>query len=125
MLLLAACSPAGVLNAMAPRDGVGDADIAYADGPRHMLDVYAPARPVAAGAGGGVLLWRRLGQRVEGMYRFVGAALAARGVLTVIPDYRLYPEVRFPAFMQDAAAAVAWTRANTPRTMAAIRIGCF
>ena len=48
---------------------------------------------------------------IEGMYRFVGAALAARGVLTVIPDYRLYPEVRFPAFMEDAAAAVAWTRA--------------
>jgi acetyl esterase/lipase len=49
------------------------------------------------------------------MYRFVGAALAARGVMTVIPDYRLYPEVRFPAFMNDAAAAVAWTNANAAR----------
>jgi acetyl esterase/lipase len=43
------------------------------------------------------------------MYRFVGAALAKRGVVTVVPDYRLYPEARFPAFMEDAAAAVAWT----------------
>ena len=51
----------------------------------------------------------------KAMYRFVGAALAARGVLTVIPDYRLYPQVRFPAFMDDAAAAVAWTLANIRR----------
>jgi acetyl esterase/lipase len=41
--------------------------------------------------------------------------MAARGVLTVIPDYRLYPEVRFPAFMYDAASAIAWTRANAAR----------
>ena len=48
-------------------------------------------------------------------YRFVGAALAARGYLTVIPDYRLYPAVRFPAFLQDNATAVAWTKANIAR----------
>jgi acetyl esterase/lipase len=33
----------------------------------------------------------------------------------VIPDYRLFPEVRFPAFMDDAAQAVAWTRTNVAR----------
>jgi acetyl esterase/lipase len=48
-------------------------------------------------------------------YRFVGAAMAARGVLVVIPDYRLFPDVRFPAFMEDAAAAIAWTHANAAR----------
>jgi acetyl esterase/lipase len=41
-------------------------------------------------------------------YRFVGAALAERGFITVLPDYRLYPEVKFPAFLDDAALAVAW-----------------
>ena len=51
----------------------------------------------------------------KAMYRFVGAGLAARGILVVIPDYRLYPEVRFPAFMDDAAAAVAWARANAAK----------
>ena len=40
-------------------------------------------------------------------YRFVGAALASRGLVTVIPDYRLYPEVGFPDFLRDAAMAVA------------------
>ncbi len=111
MLTLAACSPVGTLNAMAPRAGVVvHQDIAYGSGPRHALDIYAPARTCADTPvvvffyGGG---WDS-GDR--SMYRFVGASLAAHGVLTVVPDYRLFPAVRFPAFMQDAAAAVAWTR---------------
>jgi len=116
MLLLGACSPTAVLNALAPRDGVVlTRDIAYGDGPRHQLDVFAPrasltqAPVVVFFYGGG---WEA---GSKDMYRFVGAALAARGVMTVIPDYRLYPEVRFPSFMDDAAAAVAWTRANAAR----------
>ena len=31
-----------------------------------------------------------------------------RGFLVVIPDYRKYPLVRFPAFVQDGAKALAW-----------------
>jgi acetyl esterase/lipase len=41
-------------------------------------------------------------------YQFVGAALARQGFLTIIPDYRKYPEIRFPTFVKDAAQAVAW-----------------
>jgi acetyl esterase/lipase len=40
-------------------------------------------------------------------YAFVGAALAERGYVGVIPDYRVYPEVRFPTFVEDGARAVA------------------
>jgi acetyl esterase/lipase len=43
-------------------------------------------------------------------YRYVGDALARNGVIAVIPDYRKYPDVKFPKFMHDAARAVAWTR---------------
>ena len=48
-------------------------------------------------------------------YRFVGGALAARGFVTIIPDYRVYPEVRFPDFLDDCAAAFAWAGANAGR----------
>ena len=42
-------------------------------------------------------------------YLFVAQALAASGYTVVIPDYRLYPAVRFPAFVDDGARAVRWT----------------
>jgi acetyl esterase/lipase len=120
MLSLAACSPTAVLNAVAPRDGVTlTRDLAYADGPRQTLDVYAPRFPgTVAPTPAPVVVFFYGGGWESGskdMYRFVGAALAARGVMTVIPDYRLYPQVRFPAFMDDAAAAVAWTHDNAVR----------
>jgi acetyl esterase/lipase len=116
VLLLHFCSPTPALNALAPRDGLTlTGDIAYADGPRNTLDVYAP-RPAATPApvlvffyGGG---WS---SGAKAMYRFVGAAMAARGMLVVIPDYRLHPEVSFPAFMDDMVAAVAWAHANAAK----------
>jgi len=43
-------------------------------------------------------------------YAFVGEHLARAGVVAIQPDYRLYPQVRFPAFVEDATAAVAWAR---------------
>jgi acetyl esterase/lipase len=48
-------------------------------------------------------------------YRFLGSALARRGIVTVVPDYRVYPEVTFPAFLEDGAAAVDWVRDNVAR----------
>ncbi|WDR04484.1 alpha/beta hydrolase [Devosia rhodophyticola] len=84
--------------------------IAYADGQRHYLDVYAPeARGVAAPVvffiyGGG---WNR-GERSD--YQFVGRALAARGFVTVIADYRLVPEVKYPEFLEDNASALRWVQ---------------
>ena len=79
------------------------------DAQRHLaLDVYRPAHaehaPIVVFFYGGD--WMR-GKRQ--WYRFAGAALAARGVIVVIPDYRKYPSVKMDGFMQDAARAVAWT----------------
>jgi acetyl esterase/lipase len=42
----------------------------------------------------------------------VAQALAAKGAVVVVPDYRLYPQVTFPAFLEDGAAATAWTFSN-------------
>jgi acetyl esterase/lipase len=111
-LLVGGCSTADVLNAMAPVEHVSvHTDIAYGTGPRQTLDVYAPktkgAVPVVVFFYGGGWV---SGSRA--IYRFLGAALASRGIVVVVPDYRLYPAVKFPAYMFDAAAAVAWTRAH-------------
>jgi len=87
-------------------------DIAYGTADRNRLDVYAPSSnhdhvPVVIFIHGGS--WQR-GNKSQ--YRFVGAALAKQGYVAVLPNYQLYPNVRFPVFVQDIAAVVAWTRAH-------------
>jgi acetyl esterase/lipase len=111
--LTAACSTVQYFIANAPA-AFGDyerrTNIRFGDDPRLRLDVYQPkatgsARPVVVFFYGGS--WLR-GERSQ--YRFVGAALAERGFVTVLPDYRLYPKARFPAFLDDGAQAVAWVQ---------------
>ncbi len=97
---------------------VSESDVVIEDGTtygvhdRHRLDVY---RPTTADTDGPIVLFLYGGGWKSGdrrTYRFVGSALASRGVTTVIPDYRLYPEVRFPSFVDDAALAYDWTWKN-------------
>ncbi|SAK73810.1 alpha/beta hydrolase [Caballeronia catudaia] len=107
-----AASAAGVFASRA-REHEGEvADgVAYGKLRRQRLDVYAPAshdttnRPVVVYFYGGA--WQS-GHRADA--RGVAQALAARGIVTVVPDYRIYPETVFPGFLDDAAAAVYWTR---------------
>jgi len=86
----------------------------YADGERGLLDVYRPGRaeraPVVVFFYGGS--WQ-MGRRET--YRFLGRALAAQGIVAVVPDYRVYPEVGFPDFLKDGARAVRWARDNAAR----------
>ena len=109
----AACSPFRVLNALpsdpARRLGQG---LSYGADPRQTLDVYAPA---AGGAGRPVLVFFYGGSWASGAkgdYAFAGRSLAADGFVTVVPDYRLVPQVRFPGFVEDGAAAAAYARAH-------------
>lgn len=91
---------------------VGDherhADLRYAAGPRHTLDVYVPRTAARAPV---VVFWYGGAWTAgsKGHYRFVGATLAAAGYVVVIPDYRLYPHAKFPDFIDDGAAALRWT----------------
>ncbi len=111
MAVLSGCSGADVVNALVPSDGYRViSGLGYDDGPRHKLDLYVPdgandgAPLIVFFYGGG---WES-GERDD--YRFVGEAFASRGYIVAIPDYRLYPEIRYPAFLEDAAAALAWIR---------------
>jgi acetyl esterase/lipase len=120
LLIAASCSPLKTFNALVPKDpGVSlvAKDQSFRPGPRGALDLYAPkgtrARlrlPIIVFFYGGS--WN---SGTKDGYAFVGRALAARGFVVAIPDYRLVPEVRFPAFLEDGADAVRWVRANAHR----------
>ena len=110
--LASACAPLSLFATLAPRDPAARRarDVAYGRGPRQRLDVYAPRRregraAVAVFFYGGS--WDS-GRRQD--YGWVGQALASRGFLTVIADYGLYPQVRFPGFLEDGARAVRWAQ---------------
>lgn len=83
-------------------------DIKFGGAARQKLDIYKPTgaalRPI-------VIFWYG-GEWIKGSktdYEFVGAALANAGFVAVLPDYRLYPQARFPEFIEDGARAVQWT----------------
>ena len=109
----------GLVNAIAVgRNVTITRDIRFADGRRGLLDVYARDQPAESSPhnnqapmavffyGGG---WED-GAKAD--YKFAAMALAKRGIVTAVPDYRLYPDVRFPDFIQDGAKAVRWARRN-------------
>jgi acetyl esterase/lipase len=100
-----------VLNALAPAEVHVQSGLAYAPGSQHRADVYQPAargpRPVVVFLYGGG--WRS-GSKEEVAY--VGAALARRGIVAVIPEYRHFPEASLSDILADNAAAVAWTIAH-------------
>ncbi len=112
--LTGACTPLSLFATLSPRDPASRVvnGEAYGVGPRQRLDVYAPrggqgAAPIAVFFYGGS--WDS-GRRQD--YSWVGRALASRGFVAVVADYRVYPEVRYPAFLQDGAQAVKWASDN-------------
>jgi acetyl esterase/lipase len=118
---LAACAPTTLINALTPSSAyVKTAGIAYGSrgNLRQQLDVYQPAgsaltdkpRPVVVFFYGGA--WQE-GSRSD--YLFVAEALTQRGFVVVVPDYRVYPEVKYPEFLHDGAAAVAWATTHADR----------
>ncbi len=114
MGLLPACSGQKLLNALTAETGytrVSDQVFDVASGLK--ADVYTPKgasnAPVVVFFFGG-----RWSEGSKDLYEFVGGALARQGFVAVVPDYRLYPQVKFPAFVQDAALAVRWAREKAP-----------
>jgi acetyl esterase/lipase len=106
-------SPAMMLNLTVPRSGYGvHRDLAYGRGPRQRFDLYLPK---SASAPAPILLFFyggafRAGRKSE--YRVVGEAFASQGIFVAVADYRIYPEGRFPDFLNDAAAALAAVHAR-------------
>ncbi|RZI84888.1 MAG: alpha/beta hydrolase [Rubrivivax sp.] len=118
VMALAACAPLQVINALVPdKSHVFTPSVPYGTGPRQHLDVYQPVGtqpptgwPVVVFFYGGT--WHE-GDKAQ--YRFLGEAMAARGVVTMVADYRLYPEASYPDFLVDCAQAVAYALTAAPR----------
>ena len=107
--LVGGCSPASVLNMTVPKKGYTlQADISYSDGPRRRLDLYLPEQPRADGKAVIFFYGGSWDTGKKSDYLFVAQALASRGFTVIVPDYRLYPEIRFPAFLEDSAHATRW-----------------
>ena len=88
--------------------------VAYAERSRHRLDVCQPRGAVAAP----VIIFFYGGAWQSGykeLYRYVAKSLARRGYVAVVPDYRIYPEVHYPDFLDDGARAVRWVKDNVHR----------
>jgi len=109
-------SPASLLNLTVPRSGYRvERDIPYGNEKRHKIDLYvpdgfkAPAPAVLFFYGGGFIAGRK------SEYRIVGQALTSQGIIVGIADYGLYPEFRFPVFVEDGAKAFVAFRELLPK----------
>ncbi len=106
-LLLTGCDALRFYNlTQAPGLRPTHADIPYGPHPRQKLDLYLPQ---ADGGPAPLLVWFYGGGWNSGdrrNYAFVAKRFNAMGYAVAIPDYRLVPEVQFPAFVQDGAAAL-------------------
>jgi len=110
LIFLGGCSALGVINSVSKIYGVETKqNIAFDPHPKLQYDLYYPKSrntnlketPVIVFFYGGS--WNR-GDKSE--YEFVGRRLAAMGYIIAVPNYRLYPEVKYPEFLQDNIKAV-------------------
>jgi len=123
-MALSGCTPAGLLNGLdrltPTADGARRAarGISYGPEQRQQLDVWVPTAKRHVGEKLPVVLFFYGGgwnSGSRGDYGFAGAAFAGQGFVAVVPDYRLVPEARFPAFVEDGALAVKWARDHAAR----------
>lgn len=121
MVLLPQCSPTDVLNAITPTQSIKAVETtAYGPQKRQMLDLYTPTTPkpdtpvIVFFYGGS---WD---SGEKGDYKFVAEAFTSAGYTVAVPDYRVYPNVIFPAFVEDAALAVALVHQRFPNRAIAI-----
>ena len=108
LVVIGAGGCASVLNGVTSSRGLEVREgISYAAGERHGYDLYIPED---VGPNAPIVVFIHGGNWDSGdrsRYYFVGQSLASAGFVAAIPSYRLYPEVTFPAFVEDAARAVA------------------
>ncbi|MEP6343249.1 MAG: alpha/beta hydrolase [Maricaulaceae bacterium] len=113
--LMAACSPVQFLNLITPSSNYSLAkDVSYGDLERQTLDIYKAESPKSKAP---VIIFIHGGSWTEGskdIYKFLGDGFAREGYDVIVPNYRLYPDTKFPGFVEDAAEVVALTSTKYP-----------
>ena len=117
ILALCLCAAVSLANA----EPVVTSGVAYRSGDelseyeqtRCKLDVYAPEDASQAPVlvwfhGGGLTGGSKDGKATVAIAR----SLTNEGLVVVVPNYRLSPKVEYPAYLEDAAAAVGWAYAH-------------
>lgn len=101
-----------LLNGITKKDFKAQYNLAYGQQPRQNLDIYmpfaqqatsAPLKPVIVFVYGGA--WTT-GNKED--YLFVGESFAKAGYVTVVINYRLAPQHKYPEYVQDTALALQW-----------------
>jgi len=115
-LSLFGCSPVDVINEVVPSKGYAiKKDIAYGPARMQKLDLYIPEHPKDDAA---VIVFIHGGSWQSGDrkdYLFAGQGLVSLGYYVAVVDYRLYPEVKYPDFLDDNAKALVWVYNNINR----------
>lgn len=86
---------------------IGEADTDTYRQKRCKLDIYYPAK----GGNFATVVWFH-GGGLEGGNKYIPVELKNKGVAVVAVNYRLSPEAKNPAYIVDAAEAVAWVFRN-------------
>lgn len=111
VLLLGGCSALQVVNSLSKIYTVDvKENLSFSEHPKLKYDLYLPDTPSQELTTTPVIVffyggsWNR-GDKSE--YEFVGRRLASMGYITAVPNYRLYPEVKYPDFLEDGARSIA------------------
>lgn len=108
--ILAACAPVSILNAITPSGNYSKADnVSYGPLDRQVMDIYQPETPKP---GAPIVVFTHGGSWDSGskdIYKFFAEGFTSNGYTVVVPNYRLYPEARFPDMIVDTTKAIAAT----------------
>lgn len=117
--ILSACAPVNILNTITPSGSFEKTkNISYGDLDRQKLDLYKTDRPKD---GAPLLVFIHGGSWSEGnkgLYKFLAEGFTASGYDIAVPNYRLFPEVRYPDMIVDTAKAISYiAKANPDRSI--------
>lgn len=113
LLIVVSCSTTTLVNLISPSDHFYKiSNVSYGSLNRQKLDIYVPTEEIRNNI---LIIFFYGGSWDSGSkdkYKFIASSLTEQGYTVAIPDYRIYPEVIFPDFMQDAALSIAWLQAE-------------